>query len=79
MGTKQFVFGKTMENRDEDYEFQTYNPHSFVDMKGSEDPVEAWVVGGIFALIELMLLEVSTIGAFRHEGAHIEHHPPSQK
>lgn len=41
MGTKQFEFGRTMENRDEDYEFQTYNPQSVVDMEGSVDPVEA--------------------------------------
>ncbi|KAL3518057.1 hypothetical protein ACH5RR_020646 [Cinchona calisaya] len=35
MGTKQFVFGRTMENLDKDYEFQTYHPQSFVDEEAS--------------------------------------------
>lgn len=31
MGTKHFVFGKTMENLDQDYEYETYNTQNFVE------------------------------------------------
>ncbi|THG14584.1 hypothetical protein TEA_004990 [Camellia sinensis var. sinensis] len=37
MGTKQFIFGKTMEDLDEDYEYDTYDTRSFVD--DSRDPL----------------------------------------
>lgn len=39
MGTKHFVFGKTMENLDEDYEYQSYSNYNFVDDDASQDPV----------------------------------------
>ncbi|KAK2974620.1 hypothetical protein RJ640_025914 [Escallonia rubra] len=39
MGTKRFVFGKTMEDLDEDFEYETYG-HNFVDEEASQDPLE---------------------------------------
>ncbi|CAK9164198.1 unnamed protein product [Ilex paraguariensis] len=35
MGTKQFVFGKTMEDLDEDYEYDTFDSRNFVDAEPS--------------------------------------------
>lgn len=37
MGTKSFVFGKTMENLDEDYEYDTYD-HFTADAE-EKDPL----------------------------------------
>ena len=31
MGTKSFVFGKTMENLDEDYQYDIYDDHFTAD------------------------------------------------
>lgn len=31
MGTKRFAFGQTMEDLDQDYEYDTYDTRSFVD------------------------------------------------
>ncbi|KAL6967684.1 hypothetical protein U1Q18_033491 [Sarracenia purpurea var. burkii] len=39
MGTKQFVFGKTMEDLDVDYEYDTYDSRNFVEAEGSRDPL----------------------------------------
>lgn len=40
MGTKQFMFGRTMEDLDQDYEYETYDTHSFVD-EDPRDPMDA--------------------------------------
>lgn len=39
MGTKHFVFGKTMENLDVDYAYESYNNHDFVDEEASRNLV----------------------------------------
>lgn len=36
MGTKSFVFGKTMENRDEDFEYEIYDSHMGADADGRD-------------------------------------------
>ncbi|KAL3530888.1 hypothetical protein ACH5RR_010210 [Cinchona calisaya] len=41
VGTKEFVFGKTMENRAEEFEFEMYHPRNFVDIDGTENPLKA--------------------------------------
>ncbi|KAA8543728.1 hypothetical protein F0562_022095 [Nyssa sinensis] len=41
MGTKQFVFGQTMEDLDEDYEYDTYERSNFVDAERNRDPLES--------------------------------------
>lgn len=38
MGTKQFVFGKTMKDLDEDYEYETYDTHNSVNVEDTEEP-----------------------------------------
>lgn len=40
MGTKSFVFGKTMENLDEDFEYESYDRQIIADADG-KDPLEA--------------------------------------
>uniref|UniRef100_A0A2N9HMY4 Small ribosomal subunit protein bS18c n=1 Tax=Fagus sylvatica TaxID=28930 RepID=A0A2N9HMY4_FAGSY len=40
MGTKSFVFGKTMEALDEDFEYETYDSHSSADAD-AKDPLGA--------------------------------------
>ncbi|KAF5751365.1 hypothetical protein HS088_TW02G00378 [Tripterygium wilfordii] len=37
MGTKSFIFGKTMENRDEDYEYESYDSPATADLDGNAD------------------------------------------
>ncbi|KAM7466155.1 hypothetical protein LguiB_013717 [Lonicera macranthoides] len=39
MGTKNFVFGRTMEALDEDYEYNIYDAPNSVDMDANGDPV----------------------------------------
>ncbi|XP_047330986.1 30S ribosomal protein S18-like [Impatiens glandulifera] len=41
MGTKQFVVGKSMEDQDDDYAYDAYYEHNFVDSNGREDPIES--------------------------------------
>jgi len=36
MGTKSFVFGKTMEARDEDFEYETYDRRISADVDDKE-------------------------------------------
>lgn len=38
MGTKQFVFGRTMENLDADYEYELYDPN-FVETDTGREPL----------------------------------------
>lgn len=38
MGTKRFAFGQTMQNLDQDYEYDTYDTRSFVD-DDNQDPL----------------------------------------
>ncbi|XP_060197690.1 uncharacterized protein LOC132626735 isoform X1 [Lycium barbarum] len=38
MGTKQFVFGRTMEDLDADYEYEMYDPN-FVDTEVGREPL----------------------------------------
>ncbi|KAK4380129.1 hypothetical protein RND71_001991 [Anisodus tanguticus] len=40
MGTKQFVFGRTMEDLDADYEYEMYDPN-FVDTDAGREPLQA--------------------------------------
>jgi hypothetical protein len=39
MGTKSFVFGKTMESLDEDFEYESYDSQIIADADG-RDPLE---------------------------------------
>lgn len=39
MGMKRFVFGRTMESLDEDYEYAIYDAPNSVDMDANGDPV----------------------------------------
>ncbi|KAI5674989.1 hypothetical protein M9H77_05939 [Catharanthus roseus] len=41
MGTKQFIFGKTMEDCDEDFQYETYYSHDFVDENPREGPIKS--------------------------------------
>lgn len=41
MGAKHFAFGKTMEDLDEDYEFETYGNYNFVDEEASQNPLRS--------------------------------------
>ncbi|XP_057483265.1 uncharacterized protein LOC130770006 [Actinidia eriantha] len=38
MGTKQFIFGNTMEDLDKDYEYDTYDTRNFVDTEDNREP-----------------------------------------
>ena len=38
MGPKQFIFGETMEDLDEDYEYDTYDTRNFIDAEDNQDP-----------------------------------------
>lgn len=43
MGTKSFIFGKTMENLDDDYAYESYNTNMRAgpDMEGRDNPLRA--------------------------------------